>query len=99
MVINPADIPSTHKDEVYKTYMRDARGIGHALSAGQLRSDLVECAWAAKRTDPALALYYSEQIRKGKNGKAAIVKVARKLLSRIRYVWLSGEPYQTAVVK
>lgn len=65
----------------------------------QLRSDLVECAWTAKRTDPALALYYSEQIRKGKNGKAAIVKVARKLLSRIRYVWLSGEPYQTAVVK
>ena len=65
----------------------------------QLRSDLVECAWTAKRTDPALALYYSEQIKKGKNGKAAIVKVARKLLSRIRYVWLSGEPYQTAVVK
>lgn len=65
----------------------------------QLRSDLIECAWTAKRTDPALALYYSEQIKKGKNGKAAIVKVARKLLSRIRYVWLSGEPYQTAVVK
>lgn len=65
----------------------------------QLRSDLVECAWTAKRTDPALALYYSEQIKRGKNGKAAIVKVARKLLSRIRYVWLSGEAYQTAVVK
>ena len=65
----------------------------------QLRSDLVECAWTAKRTDPALALYYTEQIKRGKNGKAAIVKVARKLLSRIRYVWLSGQPYQTAVVK
>ena len=26
----------------------------------QLRSDLVECAWTAKRTDPALALNYSE---------------------------------------
>ena len=65
----------------------------------QLRSDLVECAWTAKRTDPALALYYSGQIKKGKNGKAAIVKVARKLLSRIRYVWLSGKPYQTSVVK
>lgn len=65
----------------------------------QLRSDLVECAWTAKRNDPALALYYSEQIKKGKNGKAAIVKVARKLLSRIRYVWLSGKPYETAVVK
>ena len=65
----------------------------------QLRSDLVECAWTAKRTDPALALYYSEQIKRGKNGKAAIVKVARKLLSRIRYVWLSGQAYETAVVK
>ena len=65
----------------------------------QLRSDLVECAWTAKRTDPALALYYSEQIKRGKNGKAAIVKVARKLLSRIRYVWLSGEPYQASIVK
>lgn len=65
----------------------------------QLRSDLVECAWTAKRNDPALALYYSEQIRKGKNGKAAIVKVARKLLSRIRYVWLSGKPYESGVVK
>jgi transposase len=65
----------------------------------QLRSDLVECAWTAKRTDPALALYYSRQIQRGKNGKAAIVKVARKLLSRIRYVWLSGEAYQVGVVK
>lgn len=65
----------------------------------QLRSDLVECAWTAKRNDPALALYYTEQLKRGKNGKAAIVKVARKLLSRIRSVWLSGKPYQTAVVQ
>jgi len=64
----------------------------------QLRSDLVECAWTAKRTDPALALYYSQQIKRGKNGKAAIVKVARKLLSRIRYVWLSGKAYEPSVV-
>lgn len=49
----------------------------------QLRSDLIECAWTAKRTDPALALYYTQQVQRGKNGKAAIVKVARKLLSRI----------------
>jgi len=65
----------------------------------QLRSDLVECAWTAKRTDPALALYYNEQLKKGKNGKAAIIKVARKLLGRIRHVWLTGEPYQVSVVK
>jgi transposase len=64
-----------------------------------LRSDLIECAWTAKRTDPALALYYTEQVKKGKNGKAAIVKVARKLVSRIRYVWRTNQPYQCAVVK
>ena len=34
LVINPADIPSTHKDEVYKTDSRDARGIGQALCSG-----------------------------------------------------------------
>ncbi len=65
----------------------------------QLRSDLIECAWTAKRSDPALALYYSEQLKKGKNGKAAIVKVARKLVARIRYVWRTQQPYQSAVVK
>jgi transposase len=38
LVVNPADIPSTHKDEVYKTDCRDARGIGDALAKNQLRS-------------------------------------------------------------
>jgi len=33
--INPADIPSAPKDEVYKNDCRDARGIGQALAAGQ----------------------------------------------------------------
>jgi transposase len=65
----------------------------------QLRSDLIECAWTAKRSDPALALYYSEQLKKGKNGKAAIVKIARKLVSRVRYVWRTQQPYQCSVVK
>jgi transposase len=78
---------------------RELRGRITIRKHRKLRSELVECAWAAKRNDPALALYYSEQIKRGKNGKAAIVKVARKLLSRIRCVWLSGQPYQIAVVK
>ena len=37
IVVNPADIPSTHKDEVHKTDKRDARGIAMALQCGQLR--------------------------------------------------------------
>jgi transposase len=65
----------------------------------QLRSDLIECAWTAKRTDPALSLYYSEQIKKGKEPKLVIVKIARKLLSRIRYVWLNEKPYERGVIK
>lgn len=65
----------------------------------QLRSDLIECAWTAKRTDPALSLYYHEQLKRGKEPKLIIVKIARKLLSRIRYVWLSEKPYERGVMK
>ena len=83
----------------HSTGERELKGRITVRRHRQLRSELVECAWAAKRGDPALALYYSEQIKRGKNGKAAIVKVARKLLSRIRCVWLSGEAYQSGVVQ
>lgn len=65
----------------------------------QLRSDLIECAWTAKRTDPALSIFYHEQLKKGKEPKLIIVKIARKLLSRIRYVWLQEKPYESGVVK
>jgi len=65
----------------------------------QLRSDLIECAWTAKRTDPALSLFYMEQLKKGKEPKLIIVKIARKLLSRIRYVWLTEKPYESGIVK
>jgi transposase len=41
LVVNPADIPSTHKDEVYKTDSRDARGIGQALSGSRLKGIFV----------------------------------------------------------
>ena len=89
--------------------------IFHSLFYDEYISNLTCSAWSRTRkggwaiaqspiltttiTLERLALYYSEQLKRGKNGKAAIVKVARKLLSRIRYVWLSGEAYQTAIVK
>jgi transposase len=65
----------------------------------QLRSDLIECAWTARRTDPALSMYYHEQLKRGKEPKLIIVKIARKLLSRIRYVWLSEKPYEKGIVQ
>jgi hypothetical protein len=38
IAVNPADIPCTHKDEVYKNDSRDSKGIGLALSAGLLKA-------------------------------------------------------------
>ena len=64
----------------------------------QLRSDLVESAWTAKRTDPAMALYFQEQIKR-KDSKIVIIKIARKLLNRVRYVLINQQPYEYGVVK
>jgi transposase len=64
----------------------------------QLRSDLVESAWTAKRTDPAMALYFNEQIKR-KESKVVIIKIARKLLNRIRYVLVNQQPYEYGIVK
>ena len=64
----------------------------------QLRSDLVESAWTARRTDPAMALYFQEQIKR-KDSKIVIIKIARKLLNRIRFVLVNQQPYEFGIVK
>lgn len=64
----------------------------------QLRSDLVESAWTARRTDPAMALYFHEQIKR-KDSKIVIIKIARKLLNRIRFVLINQQPYEFGIVK
>ena len=63
----------------------------------QLRSLLVEASWVAVRTDMALQQYYRQHAHKEPN--KAIIKVAHKLLSRIRAVIISGVPYQLGVIK
>ncbi len=62
-----------------------------------LRSDLVESAWTAKRTDPAMALYFQEQIKR-KDSKIVIIKNS-KLLNRIRYVLINQTSYEYGIVK
>jgi len=64
----------------------------------QLRSDLVESAWTARRTDSAMALYFQEQVKK-KDSKIVIIKIARKLLNRIRYVLKNQVPYEFGITK
>ena len=62
-----------------------------------IRSLLVEASWVAVRADMALQTYYRKHSAKEPN--KAIIKVAHKLLSRIRTVIISGVPYQTGLVK
>lgn len=63
----------------------------------QLRSLLVEASWVAVREDMALQYYYRKHANKEPN--KAIIKVAHKLLSRLRAVIHSGIPYQMALIK
>ena len=64
----------------------------------QLRSDLVQSVWTAKRTDPAMSLYFQEQVKR-KDSNIVIIKIARKLLNRVRYVLLNQKAYEYEIVK
>lgn len=53
-----------------------------------LRTNMIQAAWSSVRHNPEIALYY-EECRQRMKGQKAIVKVARKLLNRVRYVLLN----------
>jgi transposase len=63
----------------------------------QLRTALIEAAWEARRTDPALLEAYNTLTQR-MPGNKAIVRIARKLLRRMRAVLISGIPYQKGIV-
>lgn len=63
----------------------------------QLRTAFIEAAWEAKRSDPAMLEAYLE-LTKRMPGNKAIVRIARKLLRRVRAVLISGIPYQKGVL-
>jgi transposase len=63
----------------------------------QLRSALIEAAWQAIRIDPVMINRYQE-LNKRMKGTEAIIRIARKLLRRLRAVLLTGIPYQKGVV-
>jgi len=64
----------------------------------ELRTMLVEAAWQAIRQDPAMLDAY-EQLTKRMKGNEAIIRIARKLLRRMRAVLISGIDYQKGIVK
>jgi len=61
-----------------------------------LRHLLTEAAWIAVRRDPSMLKVFTELSKRMKK-TAAIVKIAKKLLNRIRFVWKNGTPYQCFV--
>jgi transposase len=63
-----------------------------------LRSVIIEAAWIASRNDPALAQCYLELCKRTKPNRA-IIKIAKKLLNRIRYVMKNEKEYVHSVVQ
>jgi len=85
-------IPGEHStgDEQHNTgmtYRRDA----------YLRYIMIEAAWTAIRSDPALMLAFTELSKRMKKTEA-IVRIARKLVNRVRFVLKSGELYVEGVM-
>lgn len=78
----------------------DQERIGWMTKRGNaiVKSALIESAWIAKRTDPALSLKYEQLIQRMRPSKAIVI-IAKKLLSRIRYVLKNNQPYKKGVDK
>jgi len=62
-----------------------------------LRPIMIEAAWTAVKQDPAMTLRYKELTKRLKP-QLAIIKVAKKLLKRIRHVWINQEEYVYSLV-
>jgi transposase len=63
-----------------------------------LRHILIEASWIAVRNDPALTMAYNK-LSKRMIKKRAIIRIARKLLNRIRFVLKNQLPYVNLVIQ
>ena len=62
-----------------------------------LRHLIIEAAWVAIRKDPVLLHKYNALTRRMTKQKA-IVHIAKRLLNRIRFVWMNQTPYVMGIV-
>lgn len=76
----------------------DEQRIGHLTKRAnhELRRLIIQAAWVAKRKDPSLLLCY-EKLTQRMIGNQAIIRIARKLLARVRWVWLNHCPYEIKI--
>jgi len=63
-----------------------------------LRWLLIEASWTAVRKDPALMEAFDQYCKRMKKSKA-IIKIARKLLNRVRYVLKNQAEYVPCVIE
>lgn len=73
------------------------KGLTHRRNA-YLRYILIEAAWVAVRKDPAMSQAFAE-LCKRMPGQQAIIRIAKKLLNRIRYVWMNQKPYHIGIIQ
>ena len=86
-------VPST-----YSSGETDGTGGLTPRRNSHLRYVLIECAWVAIRKDTVLLQSYHQLIKRMRK-QEAIIRIASKLLSRIRYVWMNDCPYVPGVIQ
>lgn len=64
----------------------------------ELKIMIIEAAWEAVRLDPALMARFNELTRRMNKNKA-IIRIARRLVSRMRYVLMTQEPYKLGITE
>lgn len=81
-------VPSTHSSS-------EKERVGNITPRGKklLRGMLIESAWVAARNDPALMKKY-HQFRARMNSNDAIIRIAKGLISRMRFVLVNRKKYQ-----
>lgn len=77
---------------------RESTGPITKRSNAVLRGMIVESSWVAIRHDPALMLAYQKLVKR-MTPTRAIVRIAKKMMNRVRYVLKNRKPYVTAVVQ
>jgi transposase len=85
-------VPST-KSSGDKERTGDITPRGHTV----LRTAIIESSWTAIRNDPSLMRSYLSYTKRMDPNKA-IIKIAKKLLSRIRFVLTNNKPYICSMV-
>jgi transposase len=101
-----ARFPSLDEMSSYVGLIPDTHSSGEKEHTGeitqrrhrQLRCLLIEASWVAIRKDPVMLMAFAQYCKRMRKTRA-IVKIARKLLNRIRYVLKNQAEYVPAVIQ